>query len=422
MKILITIFEIQDYGGIVGDIELMIRGLQDHGHECKLIMLRNIDRDPYVRRDTVRQGSYESITGGQVNTLSGWYGIEVHGYGSGRRLKQWKALTDEYDLVIHEIPGPKPDVKDHWLKLYDINTPQIIVAHDANFREMYPHVALVADKINGIACTNHAGYVALEWFPAPRAFIGAAHKVLNRKIQTPWRDRMDTAVCAHVWKAWKHMDQVVRAAPYIQEYGYHLVMGGDGIEGRYMRSKDKCKERYKGIWKRAMRSGMEYRGLMTHSELFKVYRSAKVMIDMSWSKKFMALGNHFNRSIIESYNNGVVPICVRENMEDAVKAQVTLWKEDGPKKNYVAVGNDCSPELLADTVSEVMKMHPDDAEQIILNGRKILKRYFDYRTTSLEFLKLAEGKPAGVYPKLEIGKMPNGFEEKIDAYLHSNAQ
>lgn len=421
MKILITIFEIQDYGGIVGDIELMIAGLQRAGHSCDLIMLRNIDRDPYIRRDTTRQGSYDSITGGQVNTLSGWYGIPVHGYGSKRRLREWRKLTDGYGLVIHEIPGPKPDVKDYWRKLYDIDTPQIIVAHDANFRDMYPHVALVADKIKGIACTNHAGYVALEWFPAPRAFIGAAHRVLKHDEQPRWEDRPERAVCAHVWKAWKHMDVVVRAAPMINKLGHGLIMGGDGIEGRYMRSKDKCKERYRGIWDRAIKSGMDYRGLLTHKELFEIYKNSRVMIDMNWSKKFMKLGNHFNRSIIEAYNTGVVPICVTQNMHDKVPAQVTLWRSAGPKRNYIPVDREISPTDLAYVVREAMCMHGDDAEQIVDNGRKILRKYFDYRVTSLEFLKLAQGKSAGVYPKLETGKMPKGFMEKIDAYLHSNA-
>lgn len=419
MNILITVFQIMDYGGIVNHVELLIRGFQEEGHNCTLVMLRDMDRDPYVRRDTKQAGAYKSITGGQAHTLSGWFGIEVIGYGSLKRIKQWKRLTDEYDLVIHEVPGPKPDKAGLWKKIYDIDTPQIIIAHDAHFRTMYPHLALIADKIEGIACTNHAGYVALDWFPAPRAFVGAPHVPRNWERMVPWKKRAKIAVSAHVWKAWKHMDMVVRAAPHMKS---QLILGGDGIEGRYMRSKDKCKPRYKGIWKKAISSGAIWLGLMTPAQLREAYWNSRVMVDMSWSKKFMPLGNHFNRSIIEAFNVGVVPICVKGNMIDKTPAQVKLWRSVGSMRNYVPVSKDATPKELAQIIDETVNMRPADAEVIINNGRDILREYFDYRVSARGFLRLAAGKNAGVYPKLETGRMPKGFEEQIDAYLHSNAR
>lgn len=417
MKILITIFEINDYGGIVSGVENLIKGFQEHGHTCVLLILRANDQDGYVRKMEGPKGSYPSITGGVVHVLSGWYGVRVMSYGTPARVKAWQQYANGFDLVVHEIPCPKPDAAGMWKKVYDIHPAQIVIVHDAHFRDMYPHLALVASKIRGVTCTNHAGYASLSWLPVPRAFIGAPHIPLDWNNLARWHVRPMRAVCAHVWKAWKHMDTVVRAAPYIDS---HLVMGGDGIEGRYMRSIDKCKPKYEGIWKAAFgnKRKAEYVGVMTSDTLFTLYQNARVMVDMSYSKKFAALGNHFNRSLIESYNNGVVPICVEENMTDATPAQRTLWKADGPECNYIAVPKDIAPKQLAEVIDSVVNMRRASAEDIISNGRKILLRHFDYRNCAEEMLKLARGRPCGIYPKLETGVMPKGFAKVIADHIH----
>lgn len=403
MRILLTLFEIQDYGGIVGDIEYLAKGFREHGHECDLVLLRCNDRDPYLRKPEGPAGSYPSIFGGTVNTLHGWYGIEVLGYGSARRISALHRLMESYDLVIHEIPNPKPDEEGWWRQIYAAQVPQIIAAHDAHYRDMYPHIAEIADKIVAITCTNHAGYVALEHFPAPRAFIGAAHELQPWVNMIPWGQRPNSAVCAHVWKAWKKMDRVVRAGPLLDRT--ILVMGGDGIEGRYMRSKDKCKPRYKGIWDTFISSPhCFYAGLMTNEQLFAVYQASRVMVDMSFSDKFYRLGNHFNRSILEAANCGAISICTIENMREN-NPQVPLFV-DGI--THIGVPEDATPGELAETIDwAVNDVLPQRAEEMVWNVRIILADHFDYRVTSLQYLELAKGKPAGIYPVLETGKNPN---------------
>jgi glycosyltransferase involved in cell wall biosynthesis len=400
MKILLTLFEIQDYGGIVGDIEFLMKGLREHGHSADLVMLRPSRQPPYTRKPEGPRGSYKSVTGGEVNTLAGWYGIPVFGYVGLDNLAHWQKLSGKYDLVIHEIPNPKMDEDGWWRHVYDIDPPQLIAAHDAHFRDLYPYIREIAHKIKGISCTNHAGYVALEWCPIPRAFIGAAHELQDWSKIPPWGLKAKQAVCAHVWKAWKNMDKVVRAIPLVN---HPVVMAGDGIEGRYMRSKDKCKEKYKGIWEAAKaRQPNFWRGLLTHGELFNLYQDSRVMVDMSFSRKFHALGNHFNRSVIESYNNGVLPICTSENMYEN-SPQVPLFS-DG--KTHVAIGADSEPAYIAEVIDWAISLNEESVRPIIERGRAILAEHFDYRKVCLEYLKLAKGEPAGIYPKLEVGQWP----------------
>lgn len=398
MKILITIFEICDYGGIVAGVENLIKGFKLHGHTVDLVILRPNDQDPSWRKTDGPAACWKSETGGSAHATNGWYGVRVMGYGSHNRMLQWQDFADGYDMVIHEVPNPKP--VEGWQKLFHISPPQIVVVHDAHFRDMYPHLVEVAPFITALTVTNHAGYRALEWFPAPRAFIGAAHIPADWNSLRPWDTRDKTAICAHIWKAWKHMDTVVAAAPHLKECA--LVMGGDGIEGRYMRSKEKCKPKYKGLWDAFLESDHEYRGLLQHDELLRLYSRSKLMVDMSYSKKFASLGNHFNRSILEAANYGCISICTSENMAPT-NEQVVLWEDN---KTHIAVPKDITPKSLAEVMDWAVNLTESEVQDMIDRVRKILLDHFDYRKVPAEFIKLATGKPAGIYPRLETGSWP----------------
>ncbi len=409
MNILFTILDMNNFGGITADLELKCKGLRAAGHKVSLVMLRDSPRVKDVRKTLLKggpEGSYPSEFGDYkdvpilANADFGWYNIPTIGYTTPEGLKHWKQVAAKFDVIFHEIPGPAPDADGYWRKVYEVKTKQILIVHDAHFREMYPHLIDIAHKLEGVSCTNPAGYNGLSWFPAPRAFVGAPHPVLNWKKQPRWADRKPIGVAAHMWKAWKHQDAIIRAIPLMKKS--RMIMAGDGIERRYMTSKDKCPPAFEGIWQAAVDSGrMKYTGMLQPDRLFKAYQNSRVMVDMSWSDKFNTLGNHFNRSIIEGYNNGVVPICVDMNMaEKGMQRRIFT-----PGKTHFEISHKASPKELAQLIDHVANLKEDDAMEIVEAGRKILLRHFDYRKASLDFLKLAEGKPCGIYPKLETGKL-----------------
>ena len=400
MKVLLTLFDIQDYGGIVGDIEFLIRGLRENDYEADLILLRDTTKPVYTKQLKYKQGSYQSNSGvGHVHTLDGWSGIPVWSFHTEQHVQEYHQFAKAYDLIIHEIPNPPQTGA--WREIYDINTPQVIAAHDAHYRRAYPYIAEIAHLVRGISCTNHAGYVALAEFPGPRAFIGAAHEVMDWPLLPTWRERKKQAVCAHVWKNWKHMDRVVAAAPYLLDSS--LIMAGDGIERRYMASLTKCKPKYIGLWQTFNEcSWAEYAGMLPYEELFATYQNSRVMVDMSYSDKFASLGNHFNRSIIEAFNNGCVSICTDMNMRENTP-QVPLFEKD---ETHIEVPYDITPEDLADVIDDTVNMPAKRANRIIENGREILLKYFNYEDVWEEYFKLARGEPAGIYPVLEVGKQP----------------
>jgi len=416
MKILFTIFDILDFGGITADLELKCRGLKEAGHKVGIVCLRQSKIALGLKKtllDGGPEGTYNSAFGKYkgkqilANTAMGWYNIPVIGFTSDAGIAEWEAMASKYDVIFHEIPGPNPpDPDGYWKKIYRVKTPQIMIVHDAHFQGMYPHIIDIAKYLKGVSCTNPAGYNGLKWLPALRSFIGAPHPVLDWDSMPRWGERRKVGVAAHMWKAWKHQDWIVRAAPLLKRS--KIIMAGDGIERRYMQSKEKCPKEYAGIWRSAEESGrFSYKGLMVPERLFKVYQNSRVMVDMSFSDTFNTLGNHFNRSIIEGYNNGVVPICVDMNMRDKNTPR-QIFK---PGKTHIEISHKATPKELAELIDEVANMHEDDAMAIIDYGRKKVFPFFDYRKCSLDFLKLAQQKPCGIYGELEMGALTPAIKE-----------
>lgn len=414
MRILQTVFSLFDYGGIVNHVELLARGFTSLGHDNKMVLMRCVDRDPYyTKASSETTGTYPSYVAKYANAMSGWYGAQVIPYGSKRALNHWKRYASKFDLVIHQIPVPKADPDGWWRKIYNIDVPQIAIVHDAHFRDMYPHMIDIADKLVGVSVTNPSGYAALRWLPAPRCFIGAPHVPRAWHTQLSWRQREPRFVSCHVWKYWKHMDQVLRALPHLWKMDIGNYIGGNGIEAKYMRSKNKCKPKYKGLWKEALTYGMDYNWLVSPMEVMSMYEHSRVMVDMSYSQRFAQFGCHFNRSLIEAYNGGCVPVVCRQNMLDSTG----IFHKD---KHYIAVDKDASPMELAKAIQHAANLPSKDAYEIISAGRKILMDHFDYQHSAKEFIRLGEGKhKIGIYGKLEMGKLTSQIQESRDDLLRA---
>ena len=90
MKILFTLFEINDWGGICADLVFKFKGLTEAGHQVDFCYLQDNDRKAYIRRSTKAVGSYDGpIPGMQVNTRSGFFGVPMVSYGSEDRIAKW---------------------------------------------------------------------------------------------------------------------------------------------------------------------------------------------------------------------------------------------------------------------------------------------------------------------------------------------
>lgn len=415
MRILQTVFSIMDYGGIVNYVEYMHQGFQKLGHESEVVLLKHTDRPPKKNKPvTDVAGSYKSSTANMVNAATGWYGIPVYGYKGEEAIETWKEYAEQFDIIFHQIPVPKPDPEGWWRWVYDLDNPiQVAIEHDSHFRDRYPHLIDVVPALDGIIAVSYSHYRCLDALPLRRMYLGNPHKLEDWDNLTPWKKRKKQFASAHVWKAWKHMDNIVRVIPLLDK-SVKNVVAGDGIEARYMRSKDKCKPKYKGIWKKAIKHGMDYRGLIGHEELYDVYRNSRVMVDLSFSKKFAQFGNHVNRSIYEGYNAGCVPLCDAGNMEEPGSPKPLF--ADG--KTHVSLPNGYSIQDLADGIHDTLNMHPDDANRIVENGRSIVSKYFEYVHCAKEAIRFAQGEEkVGVFRKTEVGTLTEEVQSNRDRYI-----
>lgn len=398
MKILFPIYLINNYGGITTYVEELTKGFRELGHTVDLVLLGPSVRKPYKRIHTVTPGSWPSVFDGlSVNPDTGWGGVTVV---SANLVSEWKERAEQYDLIVWIIPVPSysslsamPD----WRKLYKLSVPQVAIIHDGNFRYLYPHLNAVAPQLNGVACVHGAAYGSAALYNGSYALIPNPHPSPTEYTDLPWEEKKKIVTCVHMWKGWKHMDDAVRSAPYLQTA--KLILGGDGIERRYLTSETKAPPKYAGLWSAMMESGnAKYLGIITNKRLTSIYSKGRIMYDPSFSKNYNRLGSHFNRSIFEAYNAGSVPLCVKENMQ-----LPGIFK---PGVSHLEIPFDISPKRRAKAFDAAVNISEDQANTILDYGRNLIKTQFNRKKIAKDLIRLANGKPCGLFASLEEGK-PN---------------
>jgi glycosyltransferase involved in cell wall biosynthesis len=378
VNVLIPVYEIQDYGGITSHTEKLIKGLQHYGHNVTLIILRCNDQEPYFRKAEAPKGGYASaLSGASVHLLAGWYGVRVMSYGTPYRADQFRMYVDRFDYVIWTLPCPYND-EGEWRTLYDHDVTQVACIHDAHYERAYKHLDSVARHLRFIAPVNESALGAVANYPGKKKLVNNGHELIDPSYLIQWGSRDNVAVCAHVWKAWKQMHKVVEAAPLLEDTD--LILGGDGIEGRYMRSKDKCKPKYKGLWDAFRLTTHTYIGVVPENMLLRLYSTSAVMIDLSWNERFASYGCHYNRSIVEGANNGCIPLLCTEFMAGS---------KVFPEGTYLSVSKDADAKTLAGAIDDAVSIPTSVAEEMLGKLRIILANNFDYTTTCLQYLSPA---------------------------------
>ena len=395
MKILICLYSINNYGGITTYVEELHRGFQALGHTVQLMLLSETDRKPYNRRHSKRPGNFESSWEGfTANPDTGWGGVPVWSYATLERTKEFRRHASKFDLVVWGVPVPswsKLHAVPKWYTLYNMDTPQIAVIHDGNFRYLYPHLNHVAPRLRGVACVHGSAFQSAQQFDGASAFIPNPHPL---KKHVPWEEKKPFVVAAHMWKAWKHMELAVKAAPFLKQSKIYL--GGDGIERRYMTSPDKCKPKYEGIWSAMLESGNgKFLDILPQPELWDLYAKCRVMLDPSFSKNYNKMGSHFNRSVFEAYNAGMVPVCMESNMQ-----LEGVFKEG---KTHIGIPDGASPKKIAHILDGAVHMDADSANRIIRRGRELIKTRFHRKIVAQNMIDLSNGKDCGLTDALFHG-------------------
>ena len=385
MKFLMTLFQIQDYGGIINHAEYLTKGLKELGHEVDFCML--VPKSAVSNRSPIRgrDGDYKSLEGGtgyKFHQARGWKGIPKIPYVSKQARELFKEKCSRYDAVLWHIPVPTLN-KDNteitaWLDLYDHGSKNIAIIHDGNLPKLYPHLISVSEYFHAAVCVHESAYHSAQYLDIPRKLILNPFKI-HGDFGLDF-DQRSGALAIQIFKAWKRVDTLVRAVPFIKET---VVVGGAGIEYRYMTSKDKCKPKYfdsngNRIWAIALNTGMIYRGVVPNEEVLQMLGETKLQIDPSFSKKYSDYGAHFNRTTVEAMIKGAVPMATDLGMKNS-----QIFKSG---KNYIEIPHTATPEEFGDIVNEGLT-NKEQWETIRHNNLGLLYK-FDMQNVAQEYVDL----------------------------------
>jgi len=394
MKILIAIYWIQDYGGMINHTEQLAAGLKELGHTVDFKMLvpskelrpRTVE---YVEKELYAVGG----TGYPYHQKRGWKGVPKVACLDTHQRNKFIKDCGEYDFVIWQTPVPtqtKPFKGfSEWTEMYDNGTKNIAVIHDGNMPLLYPHLLLVQHKFCVAICVHESAFESARILAIPRMLVVNPHHIQPKELNG-YADREGFAA-VQIFKGWKRVDSLIRAIPYMDNRESKIV-GGAGIEYRYMTSKDKCKDKYFNkngdrIWDVALNSGMLYKGVMLNEKVLELMGNVKLQIDPSFSAKYAKHGAHFNRTTVEAMIHGAVPVAT-----DLGMCNSGIFHKD---VNYIEIPHTSTPVEFADIIDEALQNK--DRWEFIQNNNNTLTSNFDRCVVAERYVNLATNKDDCIY-------------------------
>lgn len=385
MKFLMTLFQIQDYGGIINHAEYLAKGLKELGHEVDFCMLVPKHKTSKARPPTDLAQYRKVGTGYFFHQSKGWYGLPRVPYLDTGARWHFKEMCSKYDAVLWHIPVPTLSKENagitEWMDLYDHGSKNIAIVHDGNLPELYPHLNHVAHHFHAAVCVHESAVNSGGMLAIPRKLIVNPFDLTGMDGWTDF-DRRKGFAAIQVFKAWKRVDTLIRAIPHMSNKEDKFV-GGAGIEYRYMTSQDKCKPKYfdetgDRIWDKALRYGMTYMGTVPNDVVYQTLREVKIQIDPSYSKKYQSFGAHFNRTTVEAMICGAVPMATDWGMARSRLFAAGL--------HYIEIPAGCSPNEFADLVDNAVT---DKNQWLRIKEQNIQRvKMFDMRSVAQEYVNI----------------------------------
>lgn len=312
MKILIAFYPIDDMGGIINHTEQLAIGLRELGHTVDARVLVWREKAP---RSVAGGRGTPGVLGMEFDQRKGfsWTADKIIPYKGEANISKWLEFAGRYDLIIWQIPVPTKRSENRgnmdWLQLYNADVDQVAVIHDGNFLDSYPWLHFVSKRLSGLICVHDCAFNSASQIETPGFLVYNPFEIsipdLSREV---FEGRTKGFLSVQTWKAWKRVPELLRAIPHMP-YDTYKAVAGKGIDYYYLTSKDKCK--YPGVWDAASKAGFNYLGVIDNYQRDHYLGLLTCQIDASWSKKYAAIGAHFNRVTVEAIMRGCLPV-VRE--------------------------------------------------------------------------------------------------------------
>ena len=455
MKILIADFEIAKYGGIVEHVAAKVKALKALGHEVDIVQLSPSQTTQKFYDKKIaefKSGAFQNKI--KINSQGGGYEYdEATGYWRNNyygfflppsnrigvfepdALQRWHKLVEDVDLIMWNFMPTKSSawnregVKfDFWWKFFDLPTDkvrQMFIVHDAYFDVRASNVTALKDKIMFLECAHIAAYQCCKNIGIPRTlllnprYLEDDEKMLVRMMNK----RKTDFFAAHIFKSMKHVDDLIRAVPWLNQNSYDeeysVKIAGSGIEQAYMVSPTKCKEPYKvsakrdpdihpsfygqKIWDVGVKYGMEYLGQISGEQVRENLLNAKFAVDPSWADHYANYcRTHINGFIIEAMLCGCYPVL--RDYKGLVKGGEEIYDPLFESIRAIIIPWDATPKQFAEALKEARRMSPAKYLRDTKYNFDLVHELFNAKTNMKEVLRIVRGGDKLVRKELECGR------------------
>lgn len=409
MKILFTIFPINQLGGIVGHTEDLIMGLKELGHSVDFVQLQWADKIGTPRESE----AYEFLPGAiyTVNQFRGWFFPQNKRipYKGSNNINKWLNFASSYDAIIWQspVPGLSKDNAGNmdWMELYHIpGVKNIAVIHDTWFQKRSPHLALVSKDFYGVVAVHSAGYNNTI-MDIPKVMILNPHEIPEEIEIVSYESRRKGFLACHYWKKIKRMDGIVAAIPYITDDEILKITAGTGIEWYYMTSKDKNKYLNADkipLYTLAENAGMKYLGILNAGKRNKYLEKLRTSVDPSWHEDFAKFGEVWLRSQVEAALHGAILIATNLGAAGNVEGNGLFWKAN---KNYMMVPYDASPKEFGEIITHANNLSNAEGAAMQEAALDVLP-YWDRKLIAQQYIDFITGRGGGYFDKRVTSVIP----------------
>lgn len=455
MKILIADFEIAKYGGIVEHVAAKVKALKALGHEVDIVQLSPSQTTQKFYDKKIaefKSGAFQNKI--KINSQGGGYEYdEATGYWRNNyygfflppsnrigvfepdALQRWHKLVEDVDLIMWNFMPTKSSAWnrdgmkfDFWWKFFDLPTDkvrQMFIVHDAYFDVRASNVTALKDKIMFLECAHIAAYQCCKNIGIPRTLL-LNPRYLEDDEKMPVRmmnKRKTDFFAAHIFKSMKHVDDLIRAVPWLNQNSYDeeysVKIAGSGIEQAYMVAPTKCKEPYKvsakrdpdihpsfygqKIWDVGVKYGMEYLGQISGEQVRENLLNAKFAVDPSWADHYANYcRTHINGFIIEAMLCGCYPVL--RDYRGLVKGGEEIYDPLFESIRAIIIPWDATPKQFAEALKKARRMSPAKYLRDTKYNFDLVHELFNAKTNMKEVLRIVRGGDKLVRKELECGR------------------
>ena len=455
MKVLIADFEIAKYGGIVEHVAAKVKALKALGHEVDIVQLSPSQTTQKFYDKKIaefKSGAFQNKI--KINSQGGGYEYdEATGYWRNNyygfflppsnrigvfepdALQRWHKLVEDVDLIMWNFMPTKSSawnrdgVKfDFWWKFFDLPTDkvrQMFIVHDAYFDVRASNVTALKDKIMFLECAHIAAYQCCKNIGIPRILLlNPRYLEDDEKMPVRMMNKRETDFfAAHIFKSMKHVDDLIRAVPWLNQNSYDekysVKIAGSGIEQAYMVAPTKCKEPYKvsakrdpdihpsfygqKIWDVGVKYGMEYLGQISGEQVRENLLNAKFAVDPSWADHYANYcRTHINGFIIEAMLCGCYPVL--RDYKGLVKGGEEIYDPLFESIRAIIIPWDATPKQFAEALKEARRMSPAKYLRDTKYNFYLVHELFNAKTNMKEVLRIVRGGDKLVRKELECGR------------------